>query len=383
MDNQQHRRIVICGGGVIGVCTAYFLSKRGVSVTLIEKSSIACAASGKAAGFLALDWADGGPLSSLTRASFNLHRSLAQDLNGAELYWYRAVTTLSLTVTESKNQNQSPENIPSWIDGPVRSLKTKGTTETTAQVHPKMFTETVLAKAVADYGVEVVIGKVERVEVAAVEDGGRAEAVVLEGGRMINCDGVVLALGPWSGKFEMLSELFRVYGIKAHSVVMEPKEKDLLTAHVLCLSNYGSGSSGGGKSMDPEIHPRSSGEVYVVGKLSEEEVPENPKEIVGDPESIRYLKRAAGTVSSHLTEGKAEVKAEQACFIPCTDDDIPIIGEVPGVKGCYVATGHGGWGILNGPATGAAMSELVLDGKSTIVDLSKFTPARFLDRRNQ
>ncbi|KAL2906341.1 putative oxidoreductase C1F5.03c [Bienertia sinuspersici] len=31
------------------------------SVTVVEQSSVACAASGKAGGFLALDWCDDGP----------------------------------------------------------------------------------------------------------------------------------------------------------------------------------------------------------------------------------------------------------------------------------------------------------------------------------
>ena len=69
------------------------------------------------------------------------------------------------------------------------------------------------------------------------------------------------------------------------------------------------------------------------------------------------------------------MKAEQACFLPCTDDSVPMIGEILGMKGCYVATGHSCWGILNGLATRAAMAELVIDGHSTIVDLSKFSPA--------
>lgn len=86
----------------------------------------------------------------------------------------------------------------------------------------------------------------------------------------------------------------------------------------------------------------------------------------------------AGNVSSHLWEGEADVKAEQACFLPCTDDSVPVIGEIPGVKGCYVATGHNCWGILNGPATGAAMAELIMDGKASIVDLSAFSPSRFI-----
>lgn len=126
-----------------------------------------------------------------------------------------------------------------------------------------------------------------------------------------------------------------------------------------------------------------AGEVYVCGMSAVEEVPEDPEEIAANPESISVLKRVAKTVSSRLGEGEAELKAEQACFLPCTDDDLPVIGELPGTKGCYVATGHSCWGILNGPATGAAMAELVLDGESAIVDLSRFSPARFVGQRRR
>lgn len=107
-------------------------------------------------------------------------------------------------------------------------------------------------------------------------------------------------------------------------------------------------------------------------------MPDDPEEIRGNPESIAMLKKVAKTVSSYLGEGVARMKAEQACFLPCTDDGVPVIGEVPGVKGCYVATGHNCWGILNGPATGAAVAELVVDGHSSIVALKRFSPARFL-----
>ena len=247
---------------MIGVCTAYFLAKKGAAVTLIEKSSVACAASGKSGGFLALDWCDGGPLSSLARASFNLHRSLAEELNGTESYGYRPLTTLSLTITESGKQGQSShvQNLPSWVDGPARDLRAIGSTETTAQVHPQMFTKTLLSKAVEKYGVEVVIGKVDSVGV----EGGRVDSVVLEGGRVIESDSVVLALGPWSGKFEMLSSLFRVYGLRAHSIVLEPKEPDAITPHALFLSYY---PTQGGKPMDPEVYPRPSGTFLIPFKL--------------------------------------------------------------------------------------------------------------------
>ncbi len=46
-------RVLICGGGVIGASIAYFLSRRGIAASVIEGTSIACAASGKSGGFLA------------------------------------------------------------------------------------------------------------------------------------------------------------------------------------------------------------------------------------------------------------------------------------------------------------------------------------------
>ncbi|WMV18309.1 hypothetical protein MTR67_011694 [Solanum verrucosum] len=377
--NPQPKKVAVCGGGVIGVCTAYFLSKNGASVTLIEQSSVACAASGKAGGFLALDWCDGGPVASLARASFNLHRSLAQELNGSESYGYRPLTTLSVSVTESSSSSSLSSSssssirtgpIPSWVDGPAKSPRTIGSTDSTAQVHPEMFTKTLLSKAMEDYGVELVIGKVERVEMAE----GKTRGVVLEDGREIGAEAVVLALGPWSKRFSVLGSLFRVYGIKAHSIVLEPKEANKITPHALFLTYY---PAQGGKPMDPEVYPRPTGEVYICGMSAQAEVPDDPEQITPVPESINALKRVATTVSSHLVEGEAAVKAEQACILPCSEDDVPIIGEVPGFKGCYVATGHSCWGILNGPATGAAMAELVLDGHASIVDLSRFDPGRF------
>ncbi|KAB2058378.1 hypothetical protein ES319_A11G231700v1 [Gossypium barbadense] len=383
MDDRQQpeskKRVVVCGGGIIGVCTAYFLAKKGAAVTLIEKSSVACAASGKAGGFLALDWCDGGPVESLARASFNLHRSLSEELNGPDLYGYRPLTSLSITVTESGpsspsgSKSSGDSTIPSWVDGPTRGPRTIGTTQTTAQVHPQLFTRTLLNTAVKKYGVEVVIGKLEQLHV----EEWRVGSVVLEEGRVIESDSVVLSLGPWTGKFEMLASMFGVSGLKAHSIVLEPKDPGAITPHALFLSFHPQG----GKAMDPEVYPRPNGEVYICGMSAEEEVPDDPEQIVGNPASIAMLKRVGKSVSSHLREGEARVKAEQACFLPCTDDGVPIIGEVPGMKGCYVATGHSCWGILNGPATGAAVAELVLEGRATIVDLSRFSPARFVGRR--
>jgi glycine/D-amino acid oxidase-like deaminating enzyme len=46
------------------------------------------------------------------------------------------------------------------------------------------------------------------------------------------------------------------------------------------------------------------------------------------------------------------------------------------VSGAYIAAGHSCWGILNGPATGLGLAELIVHGSSSSVDLSPFDPAR-------
>lgn len=89
--------VVICGGGVIGTAIAYYLAKKGVKSTVIDRSGIAAAASGRAGGFLALDWNDSSALGPLTRLSFKLHAGLEAEL-GVSLD-YRCYTLLSCTVS--------------------------------------------------------------------------------------------------------------------------------------------------------------------------------------------------------------------------------------------------------------------------------------------
>jgi glycine/D-amino acid oxidase-like deaminating enzyme len=79
-------------------------------------------------------------------------------------------------------------------------------------------------------------------------------------------------------------------------------------------------------------------------------------------------------VSSALAA--APILRRQACYRPVTDDGLPLIGRVPGVAGVYIATGHGPWGILNAPATGLALAELIAEGRASSVDLRQFDPTR-------
>src|ERR1700724_4773605 len=104
-------RALILGGGVIGTSIAYRLASRGANVTVIERSAIACAASGKSGGFLARDWCDGTPLMALARRSFALHAELAGSLEGD--WGYRRVTTYAGGVGRSPALTFGAK--PGWI----------------------------------------------------------------------------------------------------------------------------------------------------------------------------------------------------------------------------------------------------------------------------
>lgn len=360
---------IVVGAGAIGSCTAFFLAQKGLSVTLIEQCSIACAASGKAGGFLALDWCDNSPVGPLARASFRLHEQLAQELGGSN-YGYRRVNTLSLAVDEPKNPSSPPRtkpSLPPWIDGSVKSSTSLGSTHTTAQVHPQLFTQTIVSHAVEKYGAQLLIGKVHEI---SFDNNSRVTGVVVDG-NPFPAQIVVLAMGPWSSTNSLISSLTTVSGLKAHSIVLKPKDPAAISPHALFLKYR----TREGREMDPEIYPRPTGEVYICGMSEQVVVPDDPNQISPRKESIAMLERIAGTVSTQLSD--AELYAEQACFLPCSEDGLPLIGKFPGVDGVYIATGHSCWGILNAPATGASLAELIADGRSKLVDLKPFDPARF------
>src|SRR6266699_4124148 len=118
--------VLICGGGVIGAATAYFLSLRGVKATVIERTGLACGASGKAGGFLALDWCDGTPLQALARRSFALHAELPQRIGGD--WGYRRLTTYA-GVAGSRSRARHAD--AGWLSDRVTVGQALGSPETT------------------------------------------------------------------------------------------------------------------------------------------------------------------------------------------------------------------------------------------------------------
>ena len=360
--------MIVCGAGVVGASVAYFLARRGVGVTVVERTGVACAASGKSGGFLALDWCDGSPLGPLARASFKLHAELATEL-GTD-YGYRRMDTFMLAARERGTPAGGHRvAAPHWLDGSGIVTAELGSQATTAQVTPARFTAALIEAARA---------RGARIHAGVVEDvawhGDAASGVVTAGGEPLEGDAVVLAMGPWTGRLAGRLRLPTVYGLKGYSVTLAAPD---VPAHALFVDYR----TADGRALEPEIFPRPDGEVYVCGMADPAPLPDSPEGVEVNENSCDTLARAAGRVSVALAA--ARITRRQACYRPVTDDGIPLIGPVPGAPGVFVATGHGPWGILNAPATGLAMAELVADGAAKLVDLRPFDPARLPSSRRR
>lgn len=84
----------------------------GIRSIIIEQTSIACAASGKAGGFLARDWGSGTTADQLHKKSYELHKKLADELG---ITSYRKIDTLEV------DGNRKGSNVASWLNGKASS----------------------------------------------------------------------------------------------------------------------------------------------------------------------------------------------------------------------------------------------------------------------
>ena len=355
-------RVVICGGGVIGACTALFLARRRVEVIIIERTGVANAASGRAGGFLAYDWCAGLPLDALARRSFTLHAQLPGEIKGD--WGYRRMSAYAGFVSpEADVRGRSPLKL-SWLSDGVAITTRLGTPETTAIVHPALFTKAVM-QAAQEHGARlrsgVVTGILRRREESVIRG-------VVAGGEVIEADAVVIALGPWSLLAAQWVRLPAVIGQLSPSLVFNTG------ADVPAQSLFLEYQEATGAAFIVEVFPRADGSTLVTAFSDEAPLPTDPADVMPDQDRIKRLEAICERLSPAFA--RSRIVTRQACFRPVTQDGMPLIGTVPGSEGAYVATGHNVWGILNAPATGEALAELIVDGVATSTDLTPFDPIR-------
>ena len=365
--------VVIIGGGIVGCATGYFLAQKGVQVTIIEKEAVGSCASGFAAGLLNPLYGHGipGPLESLARESFGIHLSLSEEVRDETGVDPRMEATSSIWVAFNEAETEEigelfrltrrMEGFPAqWLDGTdIRSLESRVSpsvmngmrVEGTRQVSSYEYT-LALSRAAEKRGATIRHGTVRGLRQSS---DGQVTRVVLEN-EEVACDKVVIAMGPWTGQVEgWLGIPVPVDPLKGQILRLE------LTGPPLEHSLYH--SRGGYVSAKPD------GLIWV--GTTEEHVGFDDQPTQEARESI--LKEAT-RVMPVLSE--AEVALQTACLRPVSEDGLPIIGEVPGRDGVYLATGAGRKGILLGPAMARATADLITDGHTNL-PIEHFSPRRF------
>jgi D-amino-acid dehydrogenase len=74
--------------------------------------------------------------------------------------------------------------------------------------------------------------------------------------------------------------------------------------------------------------------------------------------------------------GPGRIREIRVGLRPVTSDSMPVLGDVPGVSGLYLVTGHGPTGLTLGPYSGHLVAQLML-GSEPSSDISAFHASRF------
>lgn len=381
------QRIIIVGGGIVGVSTAHYLAEHRAfdpgeyEVILIEACSPACGASGKAGGLLSRTAFP----KQIAPLSFRLHEDLANRFDGGKKWGYRKVMTLSVEGTavmedeeelpeDEIDEDVGPSVLPKELDwlrpNVVEYCELLGGKDKFAQVHPYYFTTTLLQN-LQDRGlVQLVKGRVNQIHGKAEGKATGVSYVDSEGAsHRLDANLVVITAGPWTSK---LVETCPIVGMKVPSITVTP------TRNVSPYCLFTEIGLRHGKRVSPEVYPRQN-EIYICGESVNDALPVTADLITANEDVCQDLFRYGSALSKEIAEG--QVKQKQACYLPVVDSPRcsgPFIGKT-NVPNLLMSAGHTCWGINNGPVSGLLLSELILEGSVKSANVRSLEPRLFFD----
>ncbi|MEV0289752.1 FAD-dependent oxidoreductase [Kribbella sp. NPDC050820] len=411
-------RIIVIGGGVIGLWSAVELARAGADVTVLDAGPQAGFASPAAAGWVvpALSAPLSGPGVLLHSARQALHReapfSVAPRLTSSLLRWLvgfvrsgsagryaaglRAVLDLGAGCVDDFARLQETADLELRQTGLLMAAVTQAGLDEVAQLAE--------ATTAAGYkgGYEVLDGSAARSREPALGSAvsGAVHAVdevqvrpeqVLRalhkqladaGGRLVSgtasrlgpdgvgwrvetsagsfdCDRLLVAAGAWS------TELLAVLGVRL----------PLLAATGYSITTPGTGRAPqlAVKLVEPSIAitPFADG-VRVAARLDLGRP--------GGPIAERLLSTIVNRTRPYFADWRPGLStATFAGMRPATPDSLPLIGPVPGHPGLYVATGHGMLGLTLAPGTARHVVPLILSDERA-PELKPFALERYLLR---
>jgi sarcosine oxidase, subunit beta len=372
--------ILIVGGGVMGVSIAYALASRHVGqVVLLEKSFLGAGSSGKSGAIIRQHYSN--PLTvSMARKSLGVFERFDEVVGGPPVFTH---TGMIIVVNErDRGGLEANLTMQQGLGVDVRLLSG----QELADIDPN-------ARLAEDEiaAFEAAAGYVEAVQVVAsfaeaatqkgadIRQGVEVQRVLFEGNRVAgvdtnegryHCKTVILATGPWAAQLsgEMgiplpvqacrtQVALFRrptdfgrrgpVYGDFVQGLYFKPTHGEMLHA----------GSIAGEEAQNP-VDPDQYNEAADGDWL---------------PQVRQRLSRRYPTM--HRGYGRGGYGALYAI----TPDWHPILDRLPDREGIYCAVGFSGHGFKMSPIVGQLMAELVVDGKTTTLDIMPLRLGRFAE----
>jgi glycine/D-amino acid oxidase-like deaminating enzyme len=381
--------VVVIGGGVIGAATAYFLCKEGAEVMIVEADDLSSGASGACDGFVSLQTKQLGDHLEMARESAQIFPSIATDLEVdieynrcGGLMLARTADQLKELKARAKKQKAaglevdtlSPSEIKERLPEVNKDIKGASFCADDCQVNPYMLTLGLAQKA-QEMGATILKGcKVENIVVT----NNRVREVDTSMGS-IHSRRVVCAAGTGSNQIgKMIIVDIPILPQRGQILVTESRER--LLDFIVSGAEYL-----GTKANLAEFMPDDEEALKLgLGFTAEQTASGNiligsTREFAGfdnntTPDAINAIAKNAIDFLPWIKD--LDVIRSFAGLRPYSPDGLPILGTVKGVKGFYIATGHAGDGICLAPITGKLMSELVLDGE-TSMDIEPFSLYRF------
>ncbi len=208
-------------------------------------------------------------------------------------------------------------------------------------------------------GVELNLGnEIKRIKI----ESGRVKGIEQKDGDITECDLCVVAAGAWSG------ELLKRSGL---DIPIMPIKRMLFTVHLPPQLGFNHIPM---TIIDKGVYFRIEAGNLIVGRAKEDQEPgfdTTPDKKYYEEEMNTYM--------------QARISGSEYCrIINCwgglysvTPDNNAVIGEYPGVDGLYLITGFSGHGVMEAPAAGQALAELIMYGDYKTIDISSLSIKRF------
>ena len=374
------RHVIVIGAGIVGAATAFFLSRAGAHVTVLDTSTPAAGASGASDGAVSVASKRPGPMMELACASRAIYRQLVQHGVLTDIYHARPTYLFARTDEEVAVIAQQGADL--------MELGERVLPLTHAQLMqrvPGLGRHVLAGMKVPDDGHALgyrVVDRLLQVANAPVRRFTPVQRLVVSGARVV---GVVTPDGPLVADAVVVAAGLGTAALVGLDHILIPRKGQLIVTDRASLSGAafpGPLMSAGYLAAKRRMVLGQSSASLVIDPLVTGQF------LIGSSRETGFADRQTDihTVSTLLREALAVVPAlAQRRVIRTfagirigTQDGLPIVGRHPTLAGLFIATGMEGDGICLAPVVGSAVADMVL-GLPAKVDVSVLDPARFGD----